>query len=392
MYYVGIDIAKRAHEVCFLSGDGEILDGNSFKIPNTISGVDKLQKMLDKYGLTPQNSLVAMEATGHYWLVLYSWLFERGFEIKVINPIVTDAYRNMRIRKAKNDRIDAEIVAKVLMFGEYQETSVSSDETLSLRQLCRYRLWQVQTVSDLKRKIIALLDQVFPEYENLFTDIFGMSSKELLKLYTTPEEIASINTLKLTNLLVSHSKGRFGKDKALEIKAIAKGSLGIRIATDAFAFQIRQMLEQLEFVDKQIEGIDVEIKAYMDKLNSPVTTIPGVGPAYGAVILSELGDIHRFPSAKQIVSYSGLDASVSESGDFAGDQCHISKRGSSYLRRAIWGAAFVASWSDPELTAYYHRLRNRGKPHQVAVGAVARKLCHIIFAVLSENRPYEARA
>jgi len=145
-------------------------------------------------------------------------------------------------------------------------------------------------------------------------------------------------------------------------------------------------------VDKQIEGIDVEIKAYMDKLNSPVTTIPGVGPAYGAVILSELGDIHRFPSAKQIVSYSGLDASVSESGDFEGDQCHISKRGSSYLRRAIWGAAFVASWSDPELTAYYHRLRNRGKPHQVAVGAVARKLCHIIFAVLSENRPYEARA
>jgi transposase len=391
MFYVGIDIAKRAHEVCFLSSDGEVLDGNSFKIPNTISGVDKLQRMLDKYGLTPQNSIVAMEATGHYWLVLYSWLLERGFEIKVINPIVTDAFRNMRIRKAKNDRIDAEIVARVLMFGEYQETSVSSDETLSLRQLCRYRLWQVQTVSDLKRKIIALLDQVFPEYENLFTDIFGMSSKELLKLYTTPEEIASVNTLKLTNLLSSHSKGHFGKEKALEVKAVAKGSLGIKIATDAFAFQIRQMLEQLEFVDEQIEGIDVEINAYMDKLNSPITTIPGIGSAYGAVILSELGDIHRFPGGKQIVSYSGIDASVSESGDFTGDQCHISKRGSSYLRRAIWGAAFIASWSDPELSAYYQRLRKRGKPHQVAVGAVARKLCHIIFAVLSENRPYEAR-
>lgn len=391
MNYIGIDIAKKAHEVCFLNENGDVLDGNSFKIPNTLSGVDKLQQMLDKYGLNSQNSLVAMEATGHYWLVLYSWLFEQGFDIKVINPLVTDALRKMRIRKVKNDRIDAEIVAKVLMFGEYQETSVADTDTLSLRQLCRFRLWQIQTCSDLKRKIITLLDQVFPEYENLFSDIFGMSSKELLKHYTTPEEIMSIQTRKLTNLLTKASKGRFGKEKAMEVKAIASRSIGIRIAVDAFAFQIRQMIEQLEFVEAQIDMIDQEIKAYMTNLDSPVTTIPGVGSVYGAVILSELGDINRFPSGKQIVSYAGLDATVNESGEFKGDQSHMSKRGSSYLRRAIWGAAFVASWSDPELKTYYQKLRQRGKPHRVAVGAVARKLCYVIFAVLSENRPFESR-
>lgn len=391
MYYIGIDIAKKAHEVCFLNQDGEMLDGNSFKIPNTLSGVDKLQKMLDKYALTPENSQVGMEATGHYWLVLYSWLLEKGFSIKVINPIVTDAMRNMRIRKVKNDRIDAEIVARVLMFGDYQETTVVEGETLALRQLCRFRLWQVQTVGDLKRKIITLLDQVFPEYANLFSDIFGMSSKQLLLEYTTPEEIASLNTRKLTTMLIKSSKGHFGKEKALELKAVAKGSLGIRIATDAFTFQIRQMIEQLEFIDEQIKLLDEQIEEYMAKLDSPVTTIPGVGPVYGAVILSELGDIHRFPSAKQVVSYAGIDAQVTESGEFMGDQKHMSKRGSAYLRRALWGAAFVASWSDPELKAYYQRLRARGKPHRVAVGAVARKLCYIIFAVLTENRPYEVR-
>lgn len=391
MNYIGIDIAKKAHEVCFLDENGNVLDGNSFKIPNTLSGVDKLQSMLEKYGLNPQNALVAMEATGHYWLVLYSWLHEQGFEIKVINPLVTDALRKMRVRKVKNDRIDAEIVAQVLMFGMYQETSVADGDTLALRQLCRYRLWQVQTCSDLKRKIIALLDQVFPEYENLFNDIFGMTSKELLKQYTTLEEIASIHTRKLSNLLVQFSRGRFGKEKALEIKAVAGRSLGIRIAVDSFAFQIRQMIEQLEFVEAQVAMIDAEIDAYMTKLDSPVTTIPGVGPVYGAIILSELGDIRRFPSGKQIVSYAGIDASVSSSGEFEGTQSHMSKRGSPYLRRAIWGAAFVASWSDPELSAYYQKLRQRGKPHRVAVGAVARKLCYIIFAVLSENRPFETR-
>lgn len=391
MYYIGIDIAKKAHEVCFLDQNGQVLDGNSFKIANTLSGVDKLQKMLDKYCLTPENAQVGMEATGHYWLVLYSWLLEKGFDIKVINPIVTDALRNMRVRKVKNDRIDAEIVAKVIMFGEYQETAIADGDTLALRQLCRFRLWQVHSEGDLKRKIIALLDQVFPEYTNLFSDIFGITSKELLLQYTTPEEMASLSAKKLTLLLSKSSKGHFGQEKAMEIRAVAKGSMGIRIATDAFAFQIRQMVEQLEFIEEQTALLDQQIEAYMAKLDSPITSIPGIGPVYGAVILSELGDIHRFPSAKQIVSFAGLDAQIKESGEFIGTQTHISKRGSPYLRRAIWGAAFVASWSDPQLKAYYEHLRSRGKPHRVAIGAVARKLCYIIFAILSENRPYEVR-
>ena len=391
MFYIGIDIAKKSHEVCFLDENGNVLDGNSFKIPNTTSGVEKLQKMLDKHQLSSDNSIIGMEATGHYWLVLYSWLAEKGFDIKVINPIVTDAYRNMLIRKTKNDRIDAQVVAKVLMLGEYQESPVSDEDTLTLRQFCRFRLWQVSSCADLKKKVIALLDQIFPEYEGLFSDVFGLSSKEILKKYTSPEEIASINTRTLTNLLEKASHGRFGKEKALEIKAIANHSLGIHLAVDSFSFQIRQLIEQIEFVEEQIASLDQQIETYMGKLNSPVTTIPGIGPVYGATILAEIGNFTRFPSGKQVVSYAGLDASVHESGDFVGTQSHISKRGSPYLRRAIWGAAFVASWADPELAAYYQRLRARGKHHYVAVGAVARKLCYIIFAVLSENRPFDKR-
>lgn len=184
-----------------MNQDGDILDGNTFNIPNTLSGLEKFQKMLNKYGLNSNNVLVGMEATGHYWLVLYSWLIEQDFNVKLINPIVTNAYRKMHIRKTKNDRIDAEVVARVIMLGEYQETPVAEETTLSLRQLCRFRLSQVQTCGDSKRKCIAVLDQVFPEYSNLFTDAFGISSKTILKEYSTPEELASIHTTKLTNLL-----------------------------------------------------------------------------------------------------------------------------------------------------------------------------------------------
>lgn len=177
----------------------------------------------------------------------------------------------------------------------------------------------------------------------------------------------------------------------MEIQTAAKFSIGLRMALNCFVFQIRQMLEQLDFIEERIALIDQEIEAYMTKMDSQICTLPGVGPVYGAVILSEIGDIHRFSSGKQIVSYAGIDASVHISGEFQGNQAHMSKRGSAYLRRAICGAAFIASHSDHKLSAYYRRLRARGKHHSVAVGAVARKLCYIIFSVLSENRPFEVR-
>ena len=97
MYYIGIDIAKNSHEVCFLDEEGNVLDGNSFNIRNNSSGFARLEQMLSRYHLSGDNALVGMEATGHYWLVLYSWLLEKGFKVKVLNPLVTDGYRHIRL-------------------------------------------------------------------------------------------------------------------------------------------------------------------------------------------------------------------------------------------------------------------------------------------------------
>ncbi len=390
MFYIGIDIAKRSHEISILDDSQGIVEP-SRKITSTSVGTAKLLALFEKHQVSPENCLIGMEATGHYWLVLYSFLISRGFIVKVINPIVTDAYRKMLIRRVKNDSIDAQVIAKVLMLGEYNESSVANEETLALRQLCRFRSYEVDVCSDLKRKSIALLDQVFPEYEHIFSDTFGVTSREVLSNFNTPEELSQINTRKLSNLLNKASKGHFGLEKAREVKAIASKSLGIKIATDAFSFQLTQLINQLEFIELQVKMLDEQITIYMERTNSFITTIPGIGAVLGAVITSELGDISRFSEAKKVVAYAGLDASVSQSGDFEGSRMHMSKRGSPYLRRAIFTAANVASRCDPSLSAYYQRLKARGKHHNVAVGAVARKLCYIIFAVLTENRPYEDR-
>lgn len=123
--------------------------------------------------------------------------------------------------------------------------------------------------------------------------------------------------------------------------------------------------------------------------NQVITTIPGIGNILGAIIISEIGNISRFDSASKLVAFAGLDVSVKQSGEFIGTQNKISKRGSPYLRRAIWTAASRAAFCDPVLSDYYQSLRTRGKHHLTAVGAVARKLCNIIFAVLRDNKPYQ---
>ena len=390
MFYVGIDIAKVTHEAAILDDSGTSI-GSTLKVQNTTVGAQNLLGHFEKTGVSTDNAIIGMEATGHYWLALYSFLLGKGYTVKVINPIVTDAYRNMSVRKAKTDQIDAVVIARVLRLGEYKESPTANEATLALRQLCRFRAYEVDLCSDLKRKSIALLDQIFPEYAKLFSDTFGVASREVLLNWSTPEDLSQINTRKLSNLLDKTSRGRLGKDKALQIKDVASQSLGITIATDAFTFQLRQLLGQISYIENQVDKLDREIAAYMKRADCFITTIPGIGPILGAVILSEIGDISRFENAKKLVAYAGIDATVSQSGNFEGTKMHMSKRGSPYLRRALYTAANVAAFHDPELSAYYQRLKQRGKHHQVAVGAIARKLCFIVFSVLSENRPYEQR-
>jgi len=388
MFYCGIDIAKFKHEASVIDSEGKaLLDSISFS--NSKEGCEKVLALFDKLSVQPDSVLIGMEATGHYWLSVYEFLTELGYNVKVINPIQSDAFRKMYIRQTKNDSKDSFIIAQIMRFGQYSATIMSDENVIALRQLSRYRLALVDNCGDSKRRIIALLDQVFPEYDNLFSDTFGVTSTELLLQCPTPEDLLAISSKKLTSLLRKFSRGRFGGAKAAELKAIAKSSFGVTFAKDAFSFQIRQLMEQIVFIEKQIEELESAISSLLRQTNQVITTIPGIGDTLGAVILSEIGDIHRFDAPGKLVAFAGLDVKVNQSGEFIGTKNKISKRGSPYLRRAIWLAAGRAAFCDPILSAYYQSLRSRGKHHLTAVGAVARKLCNIIFVILSENRAYE---
>lgn len=387
MFIVGIDIAKNNHEATLIDRDGNIF-GKPIHFANKFSGFQRLMELVKDHVDNPSQVVFGMEATGHYWLPLYGHLREAGFTVYVINPIQSDALRNLYIRQAKNDTRDSFIIAEVIRFGRFCETHVASPDLHALRELCRHRFYIVDTVSDLKRKVIALLDQVFPEYQQLFSDTFGVTSMQLLSEYTTPEDILAVDTDKLCQLLSDASRGRFGMDKALQIKDAAKTSFGILLAADSMALLIRQYLEQIRFVERQITIIEKEISRLLSLFDNQLPTITGIGSTLAAVILSEIGDIKRFSSPTKLAAFAGIDPTVKQSGDFNGTRCKMSKRGSPYLRRAIWLAANSAAFHDPAVSAFYQKKRAEGKAHMVAMGHVCRKMVSIIFAVLRDNSPY----
>ena len=257
-----------------------------------------------------------MEATGHYWLPLYAHLRQDGQIVHMFNTLQSDALRSMFLRQIKNDTLDALIVADVIRFGRYCETKVAPENILALREMCRQRFFTVNTASDLKRKIIALLDQTFPEYEKLFSDTFGKSSVELSANYTTPKEILSVDSQTLANLLIKASRGRFGIDKANQIQSFAKNSFGIMLVSSSFSFIIRQYLEQLKSLESSIAAFDTEISRLMDNFDTKLEIITGVGKTLAAVSFSEIGgDIKKFSFVLKLVAYAGLYSISKQSGE-----------------------------------------------------------------------------
>lgn len=385
MLFVGIDIAKRNHEASVIAQDGRVVR-KAMRFANSQAGYNKFMDMVR--GLS-EPVVFGMEATGHYWLTLYTHLRNDGFTVHVINPIQSDALRGMYIRKTKTDSVDSVIIADVIRFGRYCETSVEPGNLQAMRELCRQRFYIIDMASDLKRKVIALLDQVFPEYEKLFSDSFGVSSMELLSQYTTPEEMLSVSSQQLAEVLEKASRGRLGAEKAAEIQDAARNSFGIVMASSSFSLIIRQYIEQIRSLESSVDIFDAEIARLLSSFDTQLTTITGIGPTLAAVILSEIGgDIRRFSSPAKLAAYAGVDPTVKQSGDFSGSRMKMSKRGSPYLRRAIWLASTVAAFKDPAIHALYERKRAEGKDHMTVIGHICRKMISIIFAVLRDNTPY----
>lgn len=392
MFFVGIDIGKNNHVASMMDDTGKVVF-KAFSFPNTLDGGNALFSKLASYSLNPSDFEIGMEVTGHYCLPVYSFLFEKSFLLHVINPIQTDGWRKgTEIRKRKNDIIDSLLIADLIRYGQFVETRLADEDLFSLRTLTRFRTYLVESISDLKRKVVCVLDQVFPEYQSVFSDIFGRISKEILLQFPSPIDFEVVSSQTLKELLAKLSRKQSGAVKAEQLKAASASSFGVTFAKDSFTFQLKTLIKQISFIEKQVKETEAEVAGIMKKLEPPITTITGIGSVTGAAIINEIGDISKFDNPRKRVAFAGLDATVTQSDEFEAAHNVMSKRGSPYLRKAIFQAALVAAFKDRVLSAYYQKKKAEGTHHLTCVGAVARKMCNIIYAVLKNNQPYIPKA
>ena len=387
MIYVGIDVAKDKHDCFITNSDGEVLFP-AFAIQNNRNGFDDLFSKVQSISSDVSNIKVGLEATGHYSYNLLGYLIDKGLPTFVINPLHTNLYRkSLTLRKTKTDKVDARTIAMMLMsdvnLKSYSDTSYHNEE---LKSLTRYRFDKVQERAQLKQSVSRLVTILFPELEKLVSTLHIASVYALLSELPSAGKIASCHLTHLTKLLENASKGRYSKEKAIEIREAAKVSIGSNMP--AKSLELKHTLHLISELDSEISEIESEIKGIMDQISSPILTIPGIGYRMGAMILAEIGDFSRFDSPDKILAYAGASPSTYQSGQLESSYSHMEKRGSRYLRFALINAAkYVCHW-DETFGAYLQKKISEGKHYNVAITHATKKLVRLIYAMEKSGKPY----
>ena len=382
MYYIGFDIAKENHYASIANSNGEVIQ-EAFLVKNSNNGFNFFMDKLKENNINIPDCLVGMESTGHYGENLIQFLHNKSFNIGIINPIQTDALRNSNIRKTKTDKIDTYLIIQSLMLKHYTPFVAKDIKILELRSLCRHRDDVLKYRSKLKVRLVAFVDQLFPELNLIFNSIHLKSCYKLLSTYPSPKDIASTRVDAIANLLNKASKGHFSLEKAQQLKELAKSSIGVN--NSSLSIQIKHSLKQIELLDDQLKELDLKIKEMMDELNSVILTIPGISYTLGSIILSEIGNIDKFASPTKLLAFEGLDPSVKQSGNFNATIVKMSKRGSKLLRYAMLRASGLIIWNSETYNTYYNRKLAQGKSHNNVVCHVAHKLTRVIFYMLKNN-------
>ncbi len=388
MIYVGIDVAKDKHDCFITNSEGEVLF-KSFTILNNREGFESLFQRIKSVSNDLTKIKVGLEATGHYSYNLLGFLLDKGLPTYVINPLHTNLYRkSLSLRKTKTDKVDSCTIATMMMSDmNLKSYSVTSYHNEELKSLTRYRFDKVKERAKLKSSVARLVNILFPELEKLVPSLHMVSVYALLSKFPGASHVASAHLTRLTNLLSQASKGRYGKDTAILFRETAKTSIGSLMP--AKSLELKHTIKLIQELTVEINEIEAAIKRIMDEeIQSPIITIPGISYRMGAMIIAEIGDFSRFDSADKILAYAGMSPSTYQSGQLDNCYSHMEKRGSRYLRYALYNATkYVCQW-DESFGAYLEKKRSEGKHYNVALSHAAKKLVRLIFAMEKSGRAY----
>ncbi|MEA4828126.1 MAG: IS110 family transposase [Clostridium sp.] len=388
MIYIGIDVAKEKHDCCIVDSDGVIIN-DSLRISNSREGFELLYSTI--LAALPDRDIsnvkIGLESTGHYSTNLQNFLYSKGLKLSILNPLATNLFRKAQtLRKTKTDKTDALVIAKMLFSDDTKSYSPVSYQIQELKSLTRHRYRLIGYRGKLKISLTRLIDIIFPELPKHVWSIHQSSSYCLLSELPSPEDVANCHLTKLTSILSKASRGKYGKNKATALKEAARHSIGT--STRSLSFELQQTIRLIQSVQAEIDALDFQIKEVVIEINSPIMTIPGISYILAAIILSEIGDIEKFTNPAKLLAFAGLDPSTYQSGKYSASHTPMVKRGSTYLRWAIFTASRTVSMRDTTFSAYLSKKQAEGKHYYVAMSHVAKKLIRVIFYLLKTNTTF----
>lgn len=376
MIYIGIDIAKEKHDCCIINENSVLI--RSFTVANSLEGFEFLFQSILEFSPALE-AKVGLEATGHYSNNLIRYLKSKGLQTFVINPLRVATYKKSQsLRRTKTDTIDSLAIANILK-SELNLIPYTQDcyHTKELKSLARYRLKKVKERAKDKVSISRLVTILFPELETVVNSIHSASIYALLSCFPSADAIKKAKLKDIEKLISKASRGRFTLEKAKEIQGLAKTPIGSVSISDSL--ELKQTIASIESLDQVIAEIEAEQNKFLAKVQSPITSIAGLGENMTAMIIGEIGDFTRFESADKILAYAGFSPTTYQSGKFYSNHAKIEKRGSKYLRYALFHAAKNICIWDKTFSDYLAKKRAEGKHYFVALSHAVKKLVRVIY-------------
>ncbi|RJG14863.1 IS110 family transposase, partial [Paenibacillus thiaminolyticus] len=369
--------------------------GKAEQIYHNEQGLERLSTLCTELkARTGTEPVVIMEATGHYHRGLVCYLAREEIRHIILNPLQSKRAKGMGLRKVKTDEADAWNLAEMFYRGDALPHRIWDEAYMELQHATRQHEFVTSLYVQAKLNTRALLDQVIPAYEGVFSDLYSATSLEVLQscLQGQMDEVEIIEKVLIKHAGRSRSQSWI-REKSIRLEEVLRkwkegwASPSQTAALKGMVALLLTFQAQLKQLEQQMEKISVHLpEVHLLK------SIPGIGEKLAAAIVAEIGDIKQFRHAKQLVAYAGLDPSVYSSGKFTASSNRITKRGSKRLRRSLYLAVQcgLRQGSNRRLVSYYERKKKEGKPYKVTVIACANKLLHHIYAILNRGQPYQA--
>jgi len=397
---VGIDVAKESSYYCILTSTGEVFL-KPFEAKNDLQGLnyvlERLQKTEETFGIKPA---IVLESTGHYSSRLVHTFTSHMYEVFLVNPIQSHCIKTAAIRKVKTDKVDCEDLARLYMLKDLTPVHIPSSDLADLKVLCRTLHELIKQKARTVSKLAASLEPIWPGFHLTFSNLSSKGALAILSNYPSPTSFlkADQEALIQSIAIVSRRNRCFAEKKYQILRKTAEEALLIGVPVRAYAVTVETWVVCLKQIIDLIDDLNTSIRSLSSNISDValLQTIPGIGESLAPIIAGEIGGINRFHHAKQLVAYAGVDPSVRQSGKFVGTKNKLTKRGSPYLRWAIFIAATVSVRKDsrgflnPVIGEYYEN-KIKTKARKQALGAIMNKLLRIIFSVLKSRKPFQLR-